>query len=134
MHLIWDSGSEAMVWLPEKKKPLQGLSGCIDFQMRDCFILTRSFEKVETTELWIEVACNDLFGAGAGGMINPPDPAKIFTVKKAHVAVFERGVFDLFTDLEILVGMAKCLPETDPRNYSAMYLANHIVNIFQVRP
>ena len=83
-------------------------------------------------ELWIEVACNDLFGAGAGGMINPPDPKKMFSVKKAEIALFDRQVFDLFTDFEILYGMAKHLPETDPRNYEAMYLANHIINLMKV--
>ncbi|OQV19664.1 Alpha-mannosidase 2C1 [Hypsibius exemplaris] len=133
VHLLWDSGSEAMIWRDRAlTEPLQALSGGVDFQMRDCFVLGKKIEECERTrELWLEVACNDLFGAGAGGMINPPDMGRMFAVKKAKIAVFDREVWELFTDLEVIVGMAKSLPENDPRNHDAMYLANHIVNVMK---
>ncbi|XP_055352716.1 alpha-mannosidase 2C1-like [Paramacrobiotus metropolitanus] len=135
VHLLWDSGSEAMLYEAGGTVPLQAFSGGIDFQMRDCYVLSKQLTAGQRQrELWLEVACNDLFGAGAGGMINPPDPAKTFSVKKAAVALFDREVFDLFTDFEILFGMAKCLPENNPRNYQAMYLANHIINTFKTDP
>ena len=123
-----------MIWSADMTEPLQALSGGVDSQMRDSFVLSKNLtERERSRELWIEVACNDLFGAGAGGMISPPDPKRMYSLKKAHIAVFDREAFDLFTDLEILVGMAKHLPETDPKNHDAMYLGNHIVNLMKVR-
>lgn len=124
--MIWE-------WEHGKKVPVQALSGGIERHLRDCFVLTRKVvEKERKRELWLEVACNDLFGAGDGGMINPPNLKKMFNVRIAEIAVFEREVFDLYTDFEILVGMAKHLPEVDSRGYEAMYLGNHIINVMKV--
>ena len=32
-------------------------------------------------ELFVEMACNTLFGAGKDGFINAPDPHRVFTVR-----------------------------------------------------
>lgn len=61
--------------------------------------------------LYVELACNGLFGAGKGTMIAPPDPNRRFTVSKAELVVFNRDVYELLVDLEILLDMARvCAP------------------------
>ena len=53
------------------------------------------------------MACNGLFGAGAGSQIAPPDPARRFSIRKAEVAVIDRKVHELLMDFDIIIGMAK---------------------------
>lgn len=57
--------------------------------------------------LFVELACNGLFGAGKGSMISPPDPDRRFTLSKAELVVFNRDVYELLVDLEILLDMAQ---------------------------
>lgn len=57
--------------------------------------------------LYVELACNGLFGAGKGSMIAPPDPDKKFSLQKAELVVFNREVHELLVDFEILLDMAK---------------------------
>ena len=60
--------------------------------------------------VYIEAVASDMFGAGARGMINPPDPSRYYPLSLAEVAVFDRGVYDLLLDLTIIYDMAKvCL-------------------------
>lgn len=40
-------------------------------------------------------------------MIAPPDPDRRFTLSKAELVVFNRDVYELLVDLEILLGMAQ---------------------------
>lgn len=59
----------------------------------------------------MELACNGLFGAGKGSMIAPPDPDRRFTLSKAELVIFNRDVYELLVDLEILLDMAQvCVP------------------------
>lgn len=67
--------------------------------------------------LYVEVACNGLFGAGKGSMIAAPDPEKMFQLSQANLAVFHRDVHNLLVDLELLLGVAKVLephPHPEP--------------------
>lgn len=57
--------------------------------------------------LYVELACNGLFGAGQGSMIAAPDPNKKYTLHKAELVVFNHDVQDLLTDFEMLVDIVK---------------------------
>lgn len=57
--------------------------------------------------LYIEAVASDMFGAGASGMINPPDPSRYYSISVAEVAVFDRDVYNLLMDLTIIYDMAK---------------------------
>ena len=48
-----------------------------------------------------------MFGAGNGGMINPPNPDLTFVLSLAEVAVFNVDAYHLLMDLTVLAGMAK---------------------------
>jgi len=36
---------------------------------------------------YVEMACNEMFGNGKGGMINPPDPHRSFTLSAAQIVI-----------------------------------------------
>lgn len=57
--------------------------------------------------LYVEMACNEVFGAGKGGQIAAPDPDKTFKLAKAHIVTYDRNVASVITDLKVLLGMAK---------------------------
>lgn len=48
-----------------------------------------------------------MFGAGKGGLINPPDPEREFPLLLAELAVMEQDVYDLIMDMTILYDMSK---------------------------
>ncbi|XP_074773841.1 alpha-mannosidase 2C1 isoform X3 [Athene noctua] len=104
VHFVWESDGEGMVW--RDAQPVQGLTKEGE---KTSYILTRSMKEPEphSLTLYVELACNGLFGAGKGSLIAPPDPDRRFTLSKAELVVFNRDVYELLMDLEILLDMAQ---------------------------
>ncbi|XP_065436203.1 alpha-mannosidase 2C1-like [Chrysemys picta bellii] len=129
VHLLWESDGEGMVW--RDAQPVQGLTKEGE---KTSYILTDGLKETEPHSLtvYVEVACNGLFGAGKGSLIAPPDPDKKFTLNKAELVVFNRDVHELLVDFEILVDMAKLLGEENQRSFQALYVANQMVNLLDV--
>ncbi|XP_069837923.1 alpha-mannosidase 2C1 isoform X2 [Dendropsophus ebraccatus] len=129
VHLIWESDGEGLVW--KDGMPVQGLTKEGE---KSCFILSRHLkaEDPQSMTLYIEMACNGLFGAGKGSMIAPVDPKKTFTLQKAELAIFNRDVQELLLDFEILYDMARLLGEDNQRSFQALYVANQMVNLCDV--
>jgi hypothetical protein len=46
----------------------------------------------EVVQLFVEVACNGMFGVGNNGFIQPPDPDRTFTLAKAAIAGVNAGM------------------------------------------
>ncbi|CAL4079511.1 unnamed protein product, partial [Meganyctiphanes norvegica] len=127
VRLRWKSQSESMVWSKEGE-PLQGLSTGISHQMRSDFRISQCWDKKsESFCYYIEMACNNMFGAGNNGMISPPDMNKQFTLELAEISVFDVDVYKLLIDLQILHDMAKNLKD-DIKGYDALYTGNEIIN------
>ncbi|KAI8506798.1 Alpha-mannosidase 2C1 [Branchiostoma belcheri] len=131
VRFIWDSGSEAMVW--QDGEPIQGLSG--DTYSRTDVILTKKLDKTQPHHitLYVEMAANGMFGAGQGTMISAPDPNRTFTLSRAELAVLDRDVYNLLMDFEVIIDMAKHISEETQRSYQALYTANQMVNVCEVR-
>lgn len=55
--------------------------------------------------LYIEMACNTMFGAG-DYMIGPPKPDMTFTLSKCDLVTLDMEVHDLITDIELLTDIA----------------------------
>ncbi|NXE46124.1 MA2C1 mannosidase, partial [Casuarius casuarius] len=129
VHFVWESDGEGMVW--RDGQPVQGLTKEGE---KTSYILTSSLKETEphSLMLYVELACNGLFGAGKGSMIAPPDPDRRFTLSKAELAVFNRDVYELLVDLEILLDMAQLLGEENQRSFQALYAANQMVNLCDV--
>jgi alpha-mannosidase len=153
LHLLWDSNCEALV-LDADARPRQGLVGGDHWARRADYPLvfsnhstppgtsTTSENSADTTvpvaragdtvRVYVEIACNGLFGAGRGGDIEPPDPLKFYKLEECCVAAFDPLAWALLHDVTVLAGMAKDMPETCPRRHRALLAANQIVNVVDV--
>ena len=61
------------------------------------------------TTLYIEMACNKVLGVGDGDFIKPPKSDKQFTLRRAEILIFDRKVYDLLLDFEVLIDIIKVL-------------------------
>lgn len=128
VRLRWNSSSEALVWVDGK--PRQGL--CSEYNRLD-FPLTDKLTKDHLNYIvYIEMACNGMFGAGQNGMIFPPDLNRTFTLSICEVAVFNQKAYDLLREIELLYDIAKHLPEGSERGYQALYTVNEMINACDV--
>uniref|UniRef100_A0A3P8UMG9 alpha-mannosidase n=1 Tax=Cynoglossus semilaevis TaxID=244447 RepID=A0A3P8UMG9_CYNSE len=126
VHLLWESDGEAMVW--RDGQPVQGLTKDGE---KTCYILSECLKNEEphSVTVYVEVACNGLFGAGKGTFIGAPDPDKMYSVQRAELVVFNRDVRELLTDFEMLVDIVKELGEEEQRGYQALFTVNEMVNL-----
>ncbi|KAK4528024.1 hypothetical protein GAYE_SCF48G5958 [Galdieria yellowstonensis] len=129
IHLLWDSNSEALVWSLDGQ-PLQGLTGGAGDMVRYDMKISDAAKKEEKGTLFIEMACNGLFGNGAGGTEEPPEPNRQFQLSEAAIAVFRRDIWNILCDLTILRDMASSLPKGNPWRERALIVANAVVNEF----
>lgn len=127
VHLVWDSSSEATVW--QAGQPLQGLTGSSngwsEEPLRTAFVLTRQAQTHQPVDLMIEAALNGLFG------VSRTEPRKnegIGLLRKAHLALFDRPLWNLYWDFVIIADMARFLPADSPRAGQALYTANQMIN------
>ncbi|XP_059170192.1 alpha-mannosidase 2C1-like [Physella acuta] len=128
IHLLWNSGSEALVWV--NGEPQQGLSADND---RISYIISHKLKPSELNHtIYIEMACNHLFGIGSLALVKPEDDKRTFTLAQAEVAVFDRDVYNLILDVETLHDIAEELPEDNQRGYQALYAVNDIINHLDV--
>uniref|UniRef100_A0A3B4X3M8 Alpha-mannosidase 2C1-like n=1 Tax=Seriola lalandi dorsalis TaxID=1841481 RepID=A0A3B4X3M8_SERLL len=104
VHLLWECDGEAMVW--RDGQPVQGLTKEGE---KTSYILSTCLkdEEPHSVTLYVEMACNGLFGAGQGSMIAGPDPNRKFSVQRAELVVFNRAVRELLTDFELLIDIVK---------------------------
>ncbi|KAK6475249.1 alpha-mannosidase 2C1-like isoform X1 [Huso huso] len=129
VHFLWESDGEGMVW--RDGQPVQGLT---KEGQKTSYVLTESLtdEEPHSLCLYVELACNGLFGAGQGSMIAPPDPDRKYSLQRAELVVFNRGVDELLVDFEMLVDIVKLLGENDQRGFQALFTANEMVNVCDV--
>ncbi|XP_048828370.1 alpha-mannosidase 2C1 isoform X2 [Brienomyrus brachyistius] len=126
VHFRWEIDGEGMVW--KDGQPCQGLTKEGE---KTSYVLTTSLKNEEphSLTLYVEMACNGLFGAGKGSMIAAPDPNKMYTLQSAELVVFNRDTRELLTDFEMLVDVVKMLGEADQRGYQALFTVNEMVNV-----
>ncbi|KAM4675500.1 alpha-mannosidase 2C1 [Discoglossus pictus] len=129
VHLIWESDGEGMVW--KDGQPVQGLTKDGE---KTSYIISHNLKEQDPhcMTLYIEMACNGLFGADQGSMIAPADPHKKFSLQRTELVIFHRDVYELLLDFEILYDMAKLLGEDNQRSFQALYVANQMINVCDV--
>ncbi|XP_071792288.1 alpha-mannosidase 2C1-like [Asterias amurensis] len=120
VRLAWNSNSEALVWLDGS--PFHGLN-----KDNHKHVDVSSQQAGLKQTVFIEMACNTMFGAGSG-LIGPPNPDMTFALNQVELVTFDRVVFELIHDIETLVDMATHIPETDQRSFQSLYTMNSIVN------
>jgi hypothetical protein len=136
VHLLWDANCEALVLTPDGH-PRQGLVGGDHWARRADYALfpdrPGSVARAgDTSRVYIEVACNGLFGAGRGGDIEPPDEGKFYKLEECCIAAFDPLAWALIHDVTVLAGCAKDMPVTSPRRAQALLTANKVVNVVDV--
>lgn len=99
LELHWDADCEALVWTHDGV-PLQGLTG---YGERTEWILPKRFRDGETHVIYIEMACNDMFGQDRGGIM-PPDPDKYYTLHTAEIVAIDLEARALFYDYWLIGG------------------------------
>lgn len=128
VELHWDCGCEGMVWTDDGK-PLQGLTGG---GQRNEWVVPddyREFGKKQT--IYIEIACNLLFGNPTGGdVIQPPDPNKYYRLAEADFVVVNQEARALYYDFWIIGDAAREFPNDSWENHQAQQICNEIIDVF----
>lgn len=129
VHLLWDSTSEACVW--QDGLPRQGLTGSgtgwAATSIRPEYALTRQAAGGERMTLFIEVACNTLFG-----ILPPFWPNETGLLRQAEIAVLDRRAWDLYWDFKVIADMADQLPANTARGGQALFTANEMLNTIRL--
>uniref|UniRef100_A0A0N5ATD1 alpha-mannosidase n=1 Tax=Syphacia muris TaxID=451379 RepID=A0A0N5ATD1_9BILA len=117
----FDAQCEALVW-NTSGRPIIGLSsdvGRTDLKLP---------KDVSVQRYYVEAVGSGRNGDGNNGMINPVNMDKKFELKMAEIRVRCNSTYELYMDFEILLEMARLLPEKSERRYEALYLANDLIN------
>ena len=130
--LFWDSNSEAMLY-DHDGNPVQAYTGGHGDDRREYCIFSRNSVPGSRLIFYIEMACNGMFGNGNGGMINPPDPNRMFTLAKVEISIMNEVAHQLFWDMVVLYDVSQALPEDNPTGTKAIELANTIINKTNIR-
>ena len=136
VELHWDCNNEATVWNADGE-PLQGLTGRGE---RVEWLIPEPFKDGKEHLLYLEMACNGMFGNGpgrpifknnAGGdSIQPPDPDKYFKLSKAEIVAVNMQARMLTMDFEIIHDAAMELPEDSWEQHEALNVASRIIDTF----
>ncbi len=129
VHFLWDSNSEGCIW--QNGQPQQGLTGSSSgwdaFAIRKEYCLAKSTAGGESIQLYVEVACNGLFGAPPPFMLSP-----VGLIIQSEIAAFDRAAWDLLWDFRIVADMAAQLPANTARGAQALFTANEMVNAIRL--
>ncbi len=122
---VWlhvDVGSEACLW--KDGMPYRGLNP----EHHRGEIVVRKARGGERVELFVEAACNALFGVkGYGGAEHGAEPALFST---AELGVVREEVWGLYNDMRVLFDLMRSLPEHSVRRARIRYALNEAVNLF----
>jgi alpha-mannosidase len=100
LELHWDAGNEGLIWT-EDGDPIQGLTGGERIE----WILPQSFRDGEFHTIYIEMACNGMFGNPQGGdTIQPPETDRYFQLQKADIVAVNLEARALYIDFWIIGG------------------------------
>ncbi|KAH6988090.1 alpha-mannosidase [Ilyonectria sp. MPI-CAGE-AT-0026] len=138
VELHWDCSNEATVWTAQGE-PLQGLTGRGE---RVEWIVPESFKDGKDHVIYLEMACNGMFGNGpgrpifknnAGGdSIQPPDQDKYFKLAQAKLVAVNMQARMLHVDFGIIHDAATTLPEDSWEQHEALNVASRIIDTFKV--
>ncbi|XP_067676860.1 alpha-mannosidase 2C1-like [Haliotis asinina] len=119
VRLVWNAGSECQVWA--EGKPRQGLS-CM--KKRYYYTITPCVDVGALDHIiYIEMSVNGIFND-----FNEAPPDFKATLTTAEIRVFDRHVFNVSMDLQVLYEMAKDLPNDSCMSEHALRAANDVIN------
>ncbi|KAK3706335.1 Glycoside hydrolase, 38 vacuolar alpha mannosidase [Vermiconidia calcicola] len=124
----WDAGNEGMVWT-DAGKPLQGLTGNGN---RKEWVVPKEYREVEKEQtIYIEMACNRMFGNPAGGdVIQPPEPNNYYKLSEADLVSVNTDTRALYFDFTVLADAAREFPDNSYESHQALQVCNKIMDAF----
>ena len=126
LEFHWDAGCEGFIWT-ENGDPVHGLSGA----ERTEWIFPEAWRDGKSHTFYIEMACNEMFGNGAGGdIIQPPDMNKYFTLSKADIVAVNLEARQLYVDFWIIGDAAREFPADSWEKHEALQVCNSIIDAF----
>ena len=131
VDLYWQSHSEATLWIGGRA--VQGLnhmpSRSPDGSTRPDAQLYASARGGDEVELWIEMACNRLFGQ-PGSAERPYQTLDPYVLERCDLAAFDAEAWDLYFDFEVLRQLEAEMSGDAERSFAGELLAglNRIVN------
>ena len=131
VDLYWQSHSEATLWIGGRA--VQGLnhmpSRSPDGSTRPEAQLLAPARGGEEVELWIEMACNRLFGQ-PGSAERPYQTLDPYVLERCDLAAFDGEAWDLYFDFEVLRQLEAEMTGDAERSFAGELLAalNRIVN------
>ncbi|RDW74052.1 putative alpha-mannosidase [Coleophoma crateriformis] len=129
LELHWDASNEGLVWT-EDGNPLQGLTGNGE---RVEWVLPKSFRDGKEHIIYIEMACNGMFGNAPGGdSIQPPNPNKYYQLVQADIVAVNVEARALHIDIWIIGDAAREFPAESWEQHKALTVANRIIDAFEV--
>jgi alpha-mannosidase len=129
LELHWDANNEGMVWTDDGK-PLQGLTGGGE---RVEWILPKSFRDGKEHTIYVEMACNGMFGNPMGGdTIQPPDPNRYFQLGVADIRAVNMDARQLWIDTWMIGDAAREFPEDSWEQHKALNIATKIIDTYKV--
>lgn len=129
LEFHWDANNEGLVWSHDGK-PLQGLTGGGE---RVEWILPDSFRDGKEHTIYIEMACNRMFGNAPGGdLIQPPDPNKHYRLDRAEIVAVDPDARQLFIDIWIIGDAAREFPQDSWEQHKALQVCSDIIDTFEL--
>ncbi|KAF3933858.1 Alpha-mannosidase [Dactylella cylindrospora] len=122
----WDADCEGMVW-SEDGVPLQGLTGGGE---RTKWIIPKPWLDGKEHLIYIEVACNRMFGNANGDSIQPPDPNNYFNLHEADFVVPNNEARALWYDFWMIGDAAREFPGDSWESHEALQIATKIMDVF----
>lgn len=128
LEFQWDANNEGLIWT-EDGHPLQGLTGGGE---RTEWVIPQSFRDGNAHTIYIEMACNGMFGNAPGGdSIQPPDPNRYFALGRADIIAINPDARALWLDHWIIGDAAREFPEDSWEQHKAMTTITKMINTFQ---
>jgi alpha-mannosidase len=129
LELVWDANNEGLIWTDDGH-PVQGLTGGGE---RSEWILPKDFRDGKKHRIYIEMACNGMFGNAPGGdSIQPPDPNKTFMLYECKVVAVNPDARELYTDMWIISDAAREFPDDSWEKHKALDVANRVIDTFRL--
>ncbi|KAK6454960.1 glycoside hydrolase [Scheffersomyces xylosifermentans] len=122
IEIEWDSSSEALIY-NESGLPLQAFTG----GERNLFSFPKEYRKKEPQTFYIEVACNGMFGNGAGGH---PDPNRYFRLNRAHLLLPNIEARRLYWDFLTISDGSREFPGGTWQKYQSADICTKIMDVF----
>lgn len=121
----WESDAEGLLWSSDGRA-LHGLSN----QDRSDVPYNLISPKGEPVVIYIELACNGLFGNGAGGMINPPDENRRYRLSSCELREYDPQSIKLHLSMQILHDLINTYGADSNIGRPALFVANRVMNTF----